>query len=181
MSQDAIARYTIDAAHSHVGFSVRHMMISTVRGEFQTYSGEFSYDPARPEATRAQVTIELGSINTRDEKRDGHLKSPDFFDVENHPQMTFVSSGATARDGGIDVAGDLTIRGVSKPIVLRVEDITDEAKDPWGNTRRGATASAKIKRSDFGITWNAGLEMGGVLVSDEVKIQLEVQGTLQAG
>jgi polyisoprenoid-binding protein YceI len=175
-----MSSYTIDASHSNVGFSVRHMMISNVRGEFQQYSGEFSYDPAKPEATSARVTIELASINTHDEKRDGHLRSGDFFDVEHHPQMTFVSKSAAARGDGLDVVGDLTIRGVTHEVTLRVEDITDENKDPWGNLRRGASASTKIKRSDYGIVWNAGLEAGGVLVSDEVKIHLDIQGTRQS-
>ncbi|MEZ4406596.1 MAG: YceI family protein [Polyangiales bacterium] len=173
-------RYVIDASHSHVGFSVRHMMISNVRGEFQRYAGEFRYDPARPEATSATVSIEVASVNTREEKRDGHLRSGDFFDAEAFPTMTFTSKGATARGDGIDLVGDLTIRGTTREVVLSVDDITAEHKDPWGNLRVGATATTKIKRSDFGMVWNAALEAGGVLVADEVKIQLEVEGIKQA-
>ncbi len=181
MSADStLPRYVIDPVHSHVGFAVRHMMITNVRGEFREYSGEFAYDPARPEATEARVSIDLASINTRDDKRDGHLRSPDFFDVEKHPHMTFQSKRATPRGNGLDVEGDLTIRGVTRPVTLRVEGITDEAKDPWGNLRRGATATTKINRSDFGITWNTALEAGGVLVADEVKIQIDIEGTRQA-
>lgn len=172
-------KYVIDVSHSHVGFSVRHLMISNVRGEFQKYSGEFYFDRAKPEATGAKVTIELGSVNTREEKRDGHLKSADFFDVENHPTMTFVSRRAKAKGDTIEVVGDLTIKGTTREVVLTVEDITPEQKDPWGNTRVGATATAKIKRSEFGMVWNTALEAGGVMVGDEVKIQLEVEGIKQ--
>lgn len=173
-------RYVIDASHSHVAFSVRHMMISNVRGEFQRYAGEFRYDPARPEATSATVSIEVASVNTREEKRDAHLRSGDFFDAEAFPAMTFTSKRATARGDGVDVVGDLTIRGTTREVVLSVDDITAEHKDPWGNLRVGATATTKIKRSDFGMLWNAALEAGGVLVADEVKIQLEVEGIKQA-
>ncbi len=176
----AAPRFVIDASHSQVGFSVRHMMISNVRGEFQRYAGEFRFDPSRPEATSATVSIEVASVNTREEKRDGHLRSADFFDAESFPVMTFTSKRAKVRGDGIDLVGDLTIRGTTREVVLAVDDITVEHKDPWGNLRVGATATTKIKRSDFGMVWNAALEAGGVLVADEVKIVLEVQGIKQA-
>lgn len=174
------AKYVIDASHSHASFSVRHLMISNVRGEFQKFSGEVSYDPANPEATSAQVSLEVASINTREEKRDAHLRSADFFDADNHPTITFKSTGAKKSGDKLSLAGDLTIRGTTKPVTLEVDEITDEGKDPWGNTRIGGSAHTKIKRSDFGITWNAALEAGGVVVGDEVKIQLEIELIKQA-
>jgi polyisoprenoid-binding protein YceI len=168
-------RWALDAAHSNVSFSVRHMMISNVRGEFQKVSGEAYYDPQRPEATRLSASIDVASINTREEKRDAHLRSADFFDVESHPTMTFVSRSARRRGDGLEVVGDLTIRGTTREVTLAVEDITSEQTDPWGNPRVGASARTKIRRSDFGMRWNAALEAGGVLVGDEVSIQLEVE------
>jgi polyisoprenoid-binding protein YceI len=170
------ATYTLDASHTSVTFSVRHLMISNVRGEFQKVSGSGSYDPSRPSATHIEATIDVASISTREPQRDAHLKSADFFDVEKYPTITFVSKRASAKAGGdLEVVGDLTIHGTTREVTLAVADVTPEHKDPWGKTRIGATASTKIKRSDFGMTWNAALEAGGVLVGDEVKIQLEVE------
>jgi polyisoprenoid-binding protein YceI len=172
----ARASYTLDASHSQAAFSVRHLMISNVRGEFQKLSGAASYDPARPAATTLRATIDVASINTREPQRDAHLKSADFFDVEKYPTITFVSKRALAKaDGDLEIVGDLTIHGTTREVTLAVGDIAPEHKDPWGNARIGATATARIKRSDFGMTWNAALEAGGVLVGDEVKIQLEVE------
>lgn len=170
-----MSRYVIDPSHSHAAFSVRHVMVSNVRGEFQKFSGEISYDPARPEATTASVSIDVASISTREEKRDAHLRSADFFDVEKFPTITFQSKGAKASGDGLAVVGDLTIHGVTREVTLAVSEITGEHNDPWGNTRIGGSASTKIKRSDFGMVWNAAIEAGGVLVGDEVKIQLEVE------
>lgn len=174
------SKYVIDASHSHASFSVRHMMISNVRGEFAKFSGEVGYDPEHPESTTASVTIEVASVNTREEKRDAHLRSSDFFDADNHPSMTFRSKSARKSGDGLVLVGDLTIRGVTHEVALTVEEITQEGKDPWGNTRIGGSAYTKIKRSDFGLTWNAALEAGGVLVGDEVKISLEVELIKQA-
>jgi polyisoprenoid-binding protein YceI len=168
-------RFTLDAAHTNVGFSVRHMMISNVRGQFGKVSGEVSYDPARPEQTRLSVTVDVGSIDTREEKRDAHLRSADFFDAEAHPQMTFVSRQVRRKGEGLELVGDLTIRGTTREITLAVDDITPEHTDPWGGRRIGATARGKIRRSDFGMRWNAALEAGGVLVGDEVKLEIEAQ------
>jgi polyisoprenoid-binding protein YceI len=154
---------------------VRHMMISNVRGEFQKVSGEASYDPQRPEASRVAVIVDVASINTRDEKRDAHLRSADFFDVENHPTMTFTSTGVQRRGADLELVGDLTIRGTTRPVTLTVEEITPEHSDPWGNRRVGASARGKIRRSDFGMRWNAALEAGGVLVGDEVSLQIEAE------
>lgn len=169
-----MATFNIDGSHTSVTFSVRHLMISTVRGEFSKVSGQLQYDPASPEASTLNATIELASVNTREEKRDAHLKSPDFFDVEKHPNMTFVSKKVEKSGSGLSVTGDLTIRGITHSTVLTVDEVSAEQVDPWGMRRIGVSAHGKIKRSDYGITWNAALEAGGVVVSDDVKIQLDV-------
>lgn len=169
------ATYDLDASHSHAGFAVRHMMVSNVRGEFTKLEGSVGYDPAAPENTAINVKIDVASVNTREEKRDGHLRSADFFDAEHFPHMTFVSKQARRRGDGLEVKGDLTIHGTTHEVTLEVEDITPEHADPWGKTRMGASARTKIRRSDFGMRWNAALEAGGVLVGDEVSIQLEVE------
>jgi polyisoprenoid-binding protein YceI len=167
--------WTIDGSHTHADFTVRHMMVTNVRGEFQKLEGTVSYDPARLEATRISVDIDVASINTREAKRDAHLSSADFFDVQNHPKMTFRSKSATRTKSGVQVVGDLTIRGTTKSVMLEVDGPTAEHDDPWGNTRIGASARTSIKRSEFGMVWNTALEAGGVLVGDEVKIQLEIE------
>jgi polyisoprenoid-binding protein YceI len=171
------AEWTVDASHSHVGFSVRHLMIANVRGEFTKLSGSVTWDPARPDAARIDVDIDVASINTREEKRDAHLRSPDFFDVENFPKITYRSRGVGRHkgDGHLEVVGDLTIHGVTRVVVLDVEGPTPEQKDPWGNTRIAATARTTVKRSDFGMTWNSALETGGVLVGDDIKIEIEIE------
>jgi polyisoprenoid-binding protein YceI len=174
-AQVPTGRFALDAAHSNVGFSVRHMMISNVRGQFGKVAGEISYDPARPEQTRLSVTIDVASIDTREEKRDAHLRSADFFDAEAHPQMTFVTRQVRRKGEGLELVGDLTIRATTREVTLAVDDITPEHTDPWGGRRIGATARGKIRRSDFGMRWNAALEAGGVLVGDEVKIEIEAQ------
>lgn len=169
-------KWTIDPAHTSVTFGVRHMMVSTVRGEFQKVSGSVTYDPKRPEATVIQATIDVASINTREPKRDDHLRSADFFDVEKFPTIEFRSRGATRRkDGGLEVAGELTIHGVTHVVALEIDEPTSEYADPWGFVRMGASAKTKIKRSDFGMTWNSVLEAGGVLVGDEISLQLDVE------
>ena len=168
-------RWALDSGHSAVGFSVRHLMITNVRGEFEKFSGEVSYDAARPEATRITASIDVASLNTREGKRDADLRGPLFFDADAHPQMTFVSTSARAPgEGEIDVTGALTIRGVSREVVLSVREISGPQTDMRGSTRMGATASTRIKRSDFGMTWNKTLETGGVVVADVVTIALEV-------
>ena len=174
------AKYIIDASHSHASFAIRHMMISTVRGEFQKFSGEITYDAAHPEQTTATVSIEAASISTNEEKRDAHLRSADFFDTEKFPSITFTSKSAKATGEGFTLIGDLTMHGVTHEVALAVSEITAEGKDPWGNLRMGGTATTKVKRSDYGLQWNVALEAGGVLVADEVKIQLEVELIKQA-
>jgi polyisoprenoid-binding protein YceI len=169
------ARWAIDASHSSVSFSVRHMMISNVRGEFQKVAGEVVYDPKRAEAAKVSVTIDVASIYTREEKREAHLRSADFFDAEKYPTITFVSKSIRRHGEGLDIVGDLTIRDTSREVTLAVAELSGEHADPYGNRRIGATASTKIRRSDFGITFNAALETGGVLVGDEVSISLDIQ------
>ena len=174
------AIYQIDSAHSSAQFTVRHMMISNVRGEFTKLSGSIAYDPADPANSSVEATIEAASINTRDPQRDAHLKSADFFDVERFPALAFRATEIGVRDGEGKVKGDLTIHGVTREAVLHVEGPTPEAKDPWGNLRIGATATAKINRKDFGLTWNAALEAGGVLVGEEVKITIDLEAIRQS-
>ncbi|WP_437815182.1 YceI family protein [Sorangium sp. So ce1078] len=174
------ARWTIDAAHSSVSFSVRHMMISNVRGGFEGVAGEVVYDPLRPEASKVSATIDAASIHTREDKRDEHLRSADFLDVETHPTITFAGRSVRRRGDGLDIVGDLTIRGVSREVTLAVSELSGEHRDPYGNRRLGATATTKIRRSDFGMSFNAVLETGGVLVGDEISINLDIQLIKQA-
>ena len=173
--------YKIDPAHSGAQFTVRHMMISNVRGGFSSVQGTIEYDPQNPAATQIEAVIDVNSINTLDAQRDAHLKSPDFLDAEKYPVITFKSKKfEAAGEGEARVTGDLTIHGVTREVVLHVEGPTPEAKDPFGNVRIGASATTKIKRSDFGLTWNAAIETGGVLVGDELKIELEISAIKQA-
>jgi len=173
-STRAAKRWQIDASHSSVGFSVRHMMITNVKGEFEKLEGEISYDPKQPEAAKVSASIDVSSVSTREEKRDAHLRSADFFDAEQFPKITFQSRRTTRKGSSLEVAGDLSIHGTTREVVLTVTDLTDEHADPWGNLRIGASATTKVKRSDFGMRWNGALEAGGVLVGDEVTIQIEV-------
>ncbi len=166
-------RYTLDPAHSNVGFSVRHMMITNVKGEFERFEGSVQYDPSAPEASTISAQIDVASINTREEKRDAHLRSADFFDAEAYPKMIFTSRKVSKNRAGLEVQGELTIHGVTRDVTLQVTDITEEHTDPWGNKRIGASAKTKIRRSDYGMQWNAALEAGGVLVGDEVTINID--------
>jgi len=167
--------YKIDPIHSSAHFTVRHMMISNVRGSFGSVQGTIEYDSEHPEQSQVNAVIDVNSISTQDEKRDGHLKSADFFHVEHHPNMTFQSRkvARTGADTG-KVTGDLTIRGTTKEVILDVEGPTAEAKDPYGNARIGVSASTKINRDDFGMSFNIPLEAGGVMVGKEVKIDLDI-------
>ena len=174
------ARWTLDASHSTVAFSVRHMMITNVRGEFRTLSGDVTFAPGQPEAATVRASIDAASIHTREEKRDAHLRGADFFDADAHPSITFASRVVSATAGGYDVVGDLTIRGTTREVTLSVEDVTAEHTDPWGQRRIGASAKTKIRRSDFGMTWNAALEAGGLLVGDEIAITIDVSLVKQA-
>lgn len=172
----AAATWQIDPAHANVEFKVRHLMVAWVKGAFPEVAGSVDFDEAAPSEAKVHVTIGTASIDTNNAKRDEHLRSPDFFDVANFPQMTFVSKRVTASGGTVSqVVGDLTLRGVTREVTLTVDELTPAIKDPWGNQRRGATASAAINRKDFGLTWNKAIEAGGVAVGDEVKIALDVE------
>lgn len=168
--------WNIDPAHSSAEFKVRHMMISNVKGTFGGLKGVLTLDEANPANASVQASIEVGTVNTGDAQRDGHLKSGDFFDAEKFPQMTFRSTAVKkTSDGEYAVSGDLTLHGVTKPVTFAVEGPGTPGKDPWGNTRIGLSATAKINRKDFGLGWNSALETGGVLVGEEVTLTLDVQ------
>ena len=169
------ATWTIDGSHTNATFSVRHLMISNVRGEFQKVSGTVTYDPAKPEATVVKAEIDVASISTREPQRDTHLRSADFFDAENFPKITFESTAFRRGDKNLELVGKLTIRGTTREVVLAIDGPTAEQTDPWGNVRIGASATTKIKRSDFNMTWNTVLEAGGVVVGDEISIALDVE------
>lgn len=172
----AAETWSIDADHSSVGFTVRHMMVSNVKGSFGTFSGTVEVDEKDSAGSKVSVTIDAASINTGVAKRDEHLRSADFFDTARYPTVTYVSKKVekSGKDR-LKVYGDLTLRGVTRPVVLDVEGPTAAYRDPWGKTRRGASATAAINRRDFGLTWNKVIEAGGVLVGDEVKIMLEME------
>jgi polyisoprenoid-binding protein YceI len=169
--------YQIDPAHSSAHFSVRHMMITNVRGTFSGVTGTVVYDPANLGASSIDATIDATTINTQDEKRDGHLKSPDFLDTAKYPTITFKSKSIAQAGGDVKITGDLTIHGTTKEAVLTAEPLAPEAKDPWGGTRTGTSATTKISREEFGLVWNAALETGGVMVGDDVKLTLDIQLT----
>ena len=174
-------QWQIDPAHPAAHFSVRHLMISNVRGEFTKLSGSALINPVDPSKSSVDITIEAASINTREPQRDEHLRSADFFDVANHPKLTFRSTRIEALGAdNFKLTGDLTIRGVTKQITFDVEGPTASIKDPWGNIRAGITASAKINRKDFGVAFSALTETGGVVVGDEVKISIEAELIQQA-
>ena len=168
--------WQIDPAHSFAQFSVRHMMISNVKGEFSNVTGVVNLDEKDPTRSTVEVSIDTTTINTHVAKRDAHLRSADFFDVEKYPTMTFRSKRIVAVDPGrYKLTGDLTIHGVTREVTFDVEGPTPAIKDPHGNVRVGASATAKISRKDFGLTWNAPLESGGVVVGDDVTITVDVE------
>jgi polyisoprenoid-binding protein YceI len=166
--------WKIDPAHSTAQFVVRHMMITNVRGGFSNVQGTVVWDADDLAASSMDVTIDATTLNTGDANRDTHVKSAEFLDIEKYPTITFKSKTITKDGDELKVKGDLTVHGVTKEVVLQVDGPTEPQKDPWGNTRVGASATTKIKRSDFGLTWNAALETGGVMLSDDVKNELEV-------
>ncbi|NRD54571.1 YceI family protein [Corallococcus exiguus] len=170
--------WEIDSSHSSAQFAVKHMMVSNVRGTFSNVKGNVNLDDKDITKSTIEATIDATTINTNEPKRDEHLKSPDFFDTAKFPTITFKSTKvAKAGKDKLNVTGDLTMHGVTKPVTLAVEGPTAETKDAWGNVRRGAVATTKIKRSDFGLTWNKALEAGGVAVGDEVTITLDLETT----
>ena len=166
--------WTIDPTHSVVEFSVKHMMFATAKGRFSDVSGTITVDNENIENSSVDVTIGAASIDTRDEKRDGHLRSADFFDAENYPTLTFKSTRVERDGDGLKVTGDLTIRGVTRPAVLEAE-YNGQGVNPWGQQVLSYSATTKINRKDFGLNWNAALETGGMLVGEEVKIQIELE------
>jgi polyisoprenoid-binding protein YceI len=168
-------KYQIDSAHSSAHFSVRHMMIANVRGEFSKLSGSVVYDSENPANSSIDAEIDTTSINTREPQRDAHLKSADFLDVEKFPLITFHGKEISGHGTEWRVKGDLTIHGMTRLVTLDVDGPTPETKDPWGNLRIGASITTKIDRKDFGLTWNTNLEAGGVLVGQEVKISIDLE------
>jgi polyisoprenoid-binding protein YceI len=166
--------YTIDPNHSRIGFVARHAMVTKVRGSFNEFEGSGYFDAENPANSRAELTIQAASIDTRNADRDGHLKSNDFFDMENYPEITFVSTSVEQVDAeNYRVTGDLTIKGITNPVSVDFE-YTGTAVDPFGNTRVGFEGKTTVNRKDWGVNWNAALEAGGVLVSEKVTLELEV-------
>ena len=177
----AITIWNVDATHSVVEFKVRHMMISNVKGQFTGVTGSLSLHEADLTLSSVEAAIEIASIHTRDEGRDAHLKGTDFFDAEQFPTMQLKSTHiAMKSDGEVVVTGDLTIKGVTRSVAFAVEGPTPAAKDPWGSTRVGVAATTKINRKDFGLTWNAALEAGGLMVGEDISIALDLQFVKQA-
>lgn len=167
--------WQIDSAHSHIQFTVRHMMISKVRGSFEDFNGTVEFDEDNPTNTTVEVEIDAASINTREADRDNHLRSPDFLNADEYPTLAFKSTRVEKTgDNTGKLVGDLTIRDVTKEVVLDVE-YAGQAKSPWGATSAGFSASTQINRKDWGLTWNQALETGGVLVGDQVKIDIELE------
>ncbi|MFO0726022.1 MAG: YceI family protein [Myxococcota bacterium] len=169
--------WEVDSSHTAAQFSVRHLMVSNVRGEFSKVTGTVELDDKDVSKSKVKVEIDVSTVNTREPKRDEHLKSAEFFDVAKFPKMTFKSKSVTKAGGGFKVVGDLSIHGVTKEVTLDVEGTLAEVKDPWGNVKTGLTATTKIKREDFGLTWNKALEAGGVVVGSDVAITLDVELT----
>lgn len=173
--------YKIDPAHSSAQFTVRHLMITNVRGSFSGITGTIVIDSDDSSNSSVEAVIDAKTLNTLDPERDAHVKSADFLDVEKYPTITFKSDKVEVTgEGEAKVTGSLTIHGVTRPIVLDVDGPTPESKDPWGNVRVGASAKTKIKRSDFGLTWSSALETGGVVLGDELKLEIDVSLIKQA-
>jgi len=171
-----VSTWEIDSAHSGAHFSVRHLMIATVRGEFRKVTGTLNMDEKDISKSSVEAVIDTTTIDTHEERRDNHLKSADFFDVAKFPTITFKSKSVTRQgEGKFKVAGDLTLHGVTKPVILDVEGLTNQVKDQRGNVKTGAAVTTKINRSDFGLTWNQAVETGGVAVSDEVGIIIDLE------
>jgi polyisoprenoid-binding protein YceI len=166
--------WKIDPSHSHAEFAVRHLMISTVKGRFAEVTGTLTGDESDPDGASIELTIPIAGIDTRETQRDAHLRSADFFDADNHPAIRFTSSTIVKAGDQFTVTGDLTIRGITRPVTLQVVP-GGRARDPWGNERLGFSATTRLNRKDFGLVWNQALETGGVLVGDEVKVTVELE------
>ena len=179
-STAAADTWAVDASHSQVEFSVTHMLISTVKGSFSGFEGSVETDTnGKLQSLQGKVTV--GSVDTSNEKRDGHLKSPDFFDIASHPEMKFRSTKITSSGQGYQMTGDLTIRGVTRPVTFAVGELKGPVADPWGNVKAGTVATATINRQDFGVSWSQTLDTGGAVVSDEVAIELQLELVKSAG
>jgi polyisoprenoid-binding protein YceI len=176
MTATQTSTWTIDQAHSTVNFSLRHMMVTKVTGQFERFSGTIVFDPANVDAASVEVEIETASITTRSADRDTHLRSADFFDAETYPTITFKSTGVHGHGDSFHVHGDLTMHGVTREVVLDTT-FNGTGTSPFGHTVAGFEAETKIKRGDFGLNWNAALETGGVMVSDEIRITLDIEAT----
>lgn len=177
---DISGDYAIDASHSRLGFSTRHAMVTTVRGQLGDFAGTAHVDTADPAASRVDLTIQVASIDTGVADRDGHLRSPDFFDVESFPAMTFVSTEVARDEDGVWlITGDFTIKDVTRSVTIPFET-TGSARDPFGNLRVGFEGGVTINRKDWGLTWNAALETGGVLVSEKVRLEFDVSAIKSA-
>lgn len=172
--------YQIDPKHSALHFQVRHMTIAFVKGEFGNLSGTVEYDPAKPEASSVDVSIAIDSLYTRDAQRDGHMKSPDILDAEKNPTAAFKSTKVSKSGAGLQMTGNLTLRGVTKEVTLKVTNVSDEVTDPWSLKRRGVTASGTISRGAFGMGWNMELPGVGPMVSDDVDISIDIEMTRSA-
>ena len=170
----ATTKWTIDPTHSEVGFKVKHMMFTNVSGQFDTYDATITTEDFDFLTSKIEFSANIDSINTGNSDRDNHLKSADFFDAEKNPKLTFVSSSLVKKGDDHELTGELTINGITKTVKLDTE-VSGLLKDPWGNTKVGLNATGKINRTDFGLTWNSALETGGVLVSEEVKLNIELQ------
>ncbi|HCQ13700.1 YceI family protein [Flavobacterium sp.] len=170
----ATTKWTIDPTHSEVGFKVKHMMFTNVSGQFDTYDATITTEDFDFVTSKIEFSADIDSINTGNSDRDNHLKSADFFDAEKNPKLTFVSSSLVKKGEDHELTGELTINGITKTVKLETE-VSGLLKDPWGNTKVGLNATGKINRTDFGLTWNSALETGGVLVSEEVKLNIELQ------
>ncbi len=170
------AQYEIDSDHTSINFKIRHLVINKVRGKFAKFTGSFNYDPQNQTSLQTSVTIQTESIDTGVAERDKHLRSPDFFDVKKYPSIAFVSTGVKEFSGSTGkLEGNLTIHGITKSVVLNFE-VGGTATDPWGNKKAALSATTKVNRKDFGLSWNKALEAGGFLVGDDVEISLDVEG-----
>ena len=177
--QDIAGDYVIDASHTRIGFSARHAMVTTVRGQFDEFEGTAHIDTANPASSAVSVSIKAASVTTGNEQRDGHLKTPDFFDIDNHGTITFVSTAVSRQGSEWAITGDLTINGTSRPVTVVFEE-TGSAKDPYGNLRVGFEGGTTINRTDWGLSFNAALETGGVLVSEKVKLEFDISAIAQS-
>ncbi|GAB4191862.1 MAG: YceI family protein [Calditrichia bacterium] len=171
-------KYSFDLSHSALGFEVKHMVISTVDGKFKKFDGSLEFDGKDPLNIKVNVAVDMNSIDTDEEKRDGHLKSPDFFDVANYPTATFVSKKVVKKNDKYEMIGDLTLKGVTKEIAIPFA-FNGSITDPWGNTRVGFEGSTVINRKDFGVTWNKTMDNGGLVVGNEVKLKIHLEAILQ--